>query len=78
MKSVKEKVTGFFKKPSGKVATVASAVMLSSPAMAAGEIDVTPVVTALEGLMTPIASVGAAFLGVQVAIRGWKIVRALI
>ncbi len=34
--------------------------------------------TQLTHLIVPIASVGTAYLGVQVAIRGWKIVRALI
>ncbi len=81
-KSVKQKVSDVFKSPSAKVGTVTTALMLSAPAMAAPSkgvvIDVAPVVTSLQGLFEPIASVGAAYLGVQVAIRGWKIVRALI
>ncbi|WP_262010360.1 major capsid protein [Acinetobacter baumannii] len=55
------------------VLTGASALVLTNVANAA--IDVTPVTSDLGDLITPIGLVGAAYLAVQVAIKGWKIIR---
>ncbi|WP_151747414.1 major capsid protein [Acinetobacter lactucae] len=55
------------------VVTGASALVLTNVANAA--IDVTPVTSELSDLITPIGLVGAAYLLVVVAIKGWKIIR---
>lgn len=59
--------------PLAVVVTGASALVLTNVANAA--IDVTPVTSELSDLITPIGLVGAAYLLVQVAIKGWKIIR---
>ncbi len=41
-------------------------------------LEMTRISLVLYQLVYPIASVGGAFLAVQVAIRGWKIVRSLV
>ncbi|MFP0650108.1 major capsid protein [Acinetobacter baumannii] len=55
------------------VVTGASALVLTNVANAA--IDVAPVTSELSDLITPIGLVGAAYLLVIVAIKGWKIIR---
>jgi len=55
------------------VVTGASALVLTNAANAA--IDVTAVTSEINDLITPIGLVGAAFLLVLVAIKGWKIIR---
>ncbi len=55
------------------VVTGASALAMTNFANAA--IDVTPVTSELSDLITPIGLVGAAYLLVMVAIKGWKIIR---
>lgn len=40
-------------------------------------IDVTEPVAFIEGLLAPIALIGAAFLIVSIAIKGWKIMRSV-
>lgn len=55
---------------------VASYALISVSAFAAeGDIDATPVVDGLKGLLTPIAAVGAAYLLVMVGLKGWKMIR---
>lgn len=39
--------------------------------------DVSSGVTFIEGLLTPIGLLGAAFLIVSIAIKGWKIMRSV-
>ena len=41
-------------------------------------IDVTEIASSLTGLIVPIGVVGAAYLGVRVAIRGWKVIRGVV
>ncbi|QXA09023.1 phage coat protein [Acinetobacter pittii] len=55
------------------VVTGASALAMTNFANAA--IDVAPVTSELSDLITPIGLVGAAYLLVMVAIKGWKIIR---
>lgn len=59
--------------PLAVVVTGASALAMTNFANAA--IDVAPVTSELSDLITPIGLVGAAYLLVQVAIKGWKIIR---
>lgn len=46
-------------------------------AMAQSIPDVTDSVTFIEGLLVPIGLLGAAFLIVSIAIKGWKIMRSV-
>ncbi|MBO1282420.1 major capsid protein, partial [Acinetobacter nosocomialis] len=56
--------------------TLAVAVsILAMTNVANAAIDVTPVTSELSDLITPIGLVGAAYLLVMVAIKGWKIIR---
>jgi len=59
--------------PLAVVLTGASALAMTNFANAA--IDVAPVTSELSDLITPVGLVGAAYLLVQVAIKGWKIIR---
>ncbi|HCA5287656.1 TPA: phage coat protein [Acinetobacter nosocomialis] len=59
--------------PLAVVVIAASALAMTNFANAA--IDVTPVTSELSDLITPIGLVGAAYLLVMVAIKGWKIIR---
>ena len=55
------------------VVAVPSAFAQSAPAVP----DVGAGVTFIEGLLTPIGLLGAAFLIVSIAIKGWKIMRSV-
>lgn len=63
----------------GKVGAT-GALMLASAASFAEPlaIDVTDVAASLTGLIVPVGVVGAAYLGVRVAIRGWKVIRGVV
>lgn len=72
---VQEKKVGFV----AKAATAVGVMALSVASFAAPlEIDVADVAASLTGLMVPIGVVGAAYLGVRVAIRGWKVIRGVV
>lgn len=51
------------------------AVALMAATASNAAIDTTTVVAAIEGLATPIASIGAAVLLILVGIKGWKLIR---
>lgn len=55
------------------VVAVPSVFAQSAPAVP----DVSSGVTFVEGLLTPIGLLGAAFLIVSIAIKGWKIMRSV-
>ncbi len=55
------------------VVAVPSVFAQSAPAVP----DVSSGVTFIEGLLTPIGLLGAAFLIVSIAIKGWKIMRSV-
>lgn len=73
---VQEKKIGF----AAKAAAVTGLVLASvnSFAAAAAAPDVADVAASLTGLIVPIGVVGAAYLGVRVAIRGWKVIRGVV
>lgn len=53
-------------------AVVVTSVVIASPAMAAGGVDLTAVTAALGETGTAIATIGAAVLVVAVGLKGWK------
>lgn len=59
-----------------KAAAVTGMILVSASSFA--EVDVTDVAASLTGLIVPIGVVGAAYLGVRVAIRGWKVIRGVV
>ena len=62
-----------------KAAAVTGMVLASASSFAAPlAIDVTDVAASLTGLIIPVGVVGAAYLGVRVAIRGWKVIRGVV
>lgn len=61
----------------GKVAATSALVLASASSFAAAP-DVTEVAASLTDLIVPIGLVGAAYLGVRVAIRGWKVIRGVV
>lgn len=65
----------------GKTATLgaSAALVVYGPAVQAAPAipDVSEGVTFLEGLLVPIGLLGAAFLIVSIAIKGWKIMRSV-
>ena len=62
-----------------KAAAVTGMVLAAGASHAeALSIDVTDVAASLTGLIVPVGVVGAAYLGVRVAIRGWKVIRGVI
>lgn len=71
---VQEKKIGF----AAKAAAVTGLVLASVNSFAAAAPDVADVAASLTGLIVPIGVVGAAYLGVRVAIRGWKVIRGVV
>lgn len=62
-----------------KAATATGLVLASVSSFAVPlAIDVTDVAASLTGLIVPVGVVGAAYLGVRVAIRGWKVIRGVV
>ncbi len=59
-------------------AAATSALVLASASSFAAAPDVTEIAASLTGLIAPIGVVGAAYLGVRVAIRGWKVIRGVV
>jgi hypothetical protein len=59
-------------------AAATSALVLASASSFAAAPDVTEVAASLTELIAPIGVVGAAYLGVRVAIRGWKVIRGVV
>lgn len=73
--AVQEKKVGFVAKASTAVGVMAlSAASFAEPLA----IDVADVAASLTGLIVPVGVVGAAYLGVRVAIRGWKVIRGVV
>lgn len=73
--AVQEKKIGFV----AKVAAVTGMVLAAGASHAAPlAIDVADVAASLTGLIVPVGVVGAAYLGVRVAIRGWKVIRGVV
>lgn len=73
--AVQEKKVGFV----AKAATAVGVMALSAASFAEPlAIDVTDVAASLTGLIVPVGVVGAAYLGVRVAIRGWKVIRGVV
>lgn len=63
----------------GKVAAAGALVATSAASFAEPlAIDVTDIAASLTGLIVPVGVVGAAYLGVRVAIRGWKVIRGVV
>lgn len=58
------------------LAVVASVMLFTAPAHAG--IDVSGIVTSIEGLDDPINKIGAAILGIAVVIFGWRLVRSFL
>lgn len=72
---VQEKKTSFVT----KAFAASSMILLSASSFAAaGDIDVTDIAASLTALIIPVGVVGAAYLGVRVAIRGWKVIRGVV
>ena len=73
--AVQEKKVGFAAKAAAVTGMVLAAGVSHAEPLA---IDVTEVASSLTGLIVPIGVVGAAYLGVRVAIRGWKVIRGVV
>jgi len=52
-----------------------AAMTVTAPALASGGIDVSAVISAIDGAKTPIASIGAAVLVVLVGVKVYKWIR---
>lgn len=59
-----------------KVAAVSAAAVL--PAVSSANIDVTEATTAIEGLSTPLTSIGGAIIGIAAVAVGFKWVKGMI
>lgn len=63
----------------GKVSATGALILASAASFAEPlAIDVSDVASSLTGLIVPVGVVGAAYLGVRVAIRGWKVIRGVV
>lgn len=58
-----------------KLRTLGTGLVLASPALSFAAVDVTAVVTEIQGAAAPIAAIGAAVLIVMVGIKVYKWVR---
>ena len=75
-----KKTQGFAAKSLAKASAVGGALMVAAGsvlAAAPAAPNVTEGETFLLGLLVPIATLGAAYLIVTIAIRGWKIMRGI-
>lgn len=79
-----EKEKGFIAKTKeainehGLKIAVGTSVALATTLPAHADIDVSGVVSKIEGLDDPINKIGAALLGIAVVILGWRLVRSVI
>lgn len=75
-----EKTLGVARKYGSKALAVGSALTVaggSAMAAAAPTVDASAGVTFIDSLLAPVGALGASFLIVSIAIKGWKIIRGV-